>query len=374
MCPKRMMRSTLTMRPSTQTPFLSRVFSQIKKPLLTSLSAILVLSGTHSYAQSQKDDEPWYQVEIIIFERYAPQYPSSDSEQWPKNIVLQYPESPVHLLSQEEAFQLHDAPKTSDTQNDLTSSDSSHSRSLSQTRIEEKNATEEAAPTYKEEPFIRLDAKQRNLNTRAKQLNRSRNMRVLYHEAWRQPFIAKLSSDNILILGGDAFEDHFELEGTINLSVNRFLHISTNIWLTTFSANYGQDNEFHWPPLPPIPQDLPQEHTEYSALTNEFAQQPLNAVQPLDKERFKLNTSKDESIWGAVNTTQPFNNTGFGLKPSNNGLEKTNRSSYIVEEIILMQQSRKMRSKELHYIDHPRLGILLEITPYDINQEKTPNE
>jgi hypothetical protein len=40
---------------------------------------------------------------------------------------------------------------------------------------------------------------------------------------------------------------------------------------------------------------------------------------------------------------------------------------YGVPEIRLRQQ-RRMRSKELHYIDHPRFGVIALITPYESPQ------
>lgn len=41
----------------------------------------------------------------------------------------------------------------------------------------------------------------------------------------------------------------------------------------------------------------------------------------------------------------------------------------IVYQPIRMQQSRRMRSEELHYLDHPRLGIIARITPVEPEPE-----
>jgi hypothetical protein len=37
-----------------------------------------------------------------------------------------------------------------------------------------------------------------------------------------------------------------------------------------------------------------------------------------------------------------------------------------------LHQSRRMRSKTLHYIDHPLYGVLLLITPYENPDEGSP--
>ncbi len=41
------------------------------------------------------------------------------------------------------------------------------------------------------------------------------------------------------------------------------------------------------------------------------------------------------------------------------------------QQLFLMNESRRMRSGELHYIDHPLFGVLVQVTPYDL-PEPTP--
>jgi hypothetical protein len=57
----------------------------------------------------------------------------------------------------------------------------------------------------------------------------------------------------------------------------------------------------------------------------------------------------------------------------NNVLQNEERSQKVVYRIA---ESRRMRSRELHYIDHPKLGVLIKITPVEVpkmNQEVTTN-
>jgi hypothetical protein len=42
-------------------------------------------------------------------------------------------------------------------------------------------------------------------------------------------------------------------------------------------------------------------------------------------------------------------------------------NKYQVDEVVLNNQSRRMRSYETHYIDHPRFGILIRFVPLDTN-------
>jgi len=41
-----------------------------------------------------------------------------------------------------------------------------------------------------------------------------------------------------------------------------------------------------------------------------------------------------------------------------------NAIEFHVNRIMQLRQTRDMRSDEFHYIDHPAMGILVQITPY----------
>jgi len=107
---------------------------------------------------------------------------------------------------------------------------------------------------------------------------------------------------NIAISGGKSVGNHQELEGSIALSVGQYLKIQTNLWLTQF-APAGTNVSETWPELPSLP-----------------------------------NASLNDS-------------------------EKT--QDYLIKRIVKINQDRNMRSNEIHYIDHPLLGIIVKIVPYE---------
>lgn len=115
---------------------------------------------------------------------------------------------------------------------------------------------------------------------------------------------------DIIIFGGKLFNGHHELEGSISLSVAQYLKIQTNLWLTQFVLA-GTDTTENWPELPSVP----------NTFTN-------------DGE-----ISKD----------------------------------YIVKRIVKLSQERTMRSNEVHYIDHPLMGVIVKITPAETQIEKSIN-
>ncbi|RZA04166.1 MAG: hypothetical protein EOO68_08850 [Moraxellaceae bacterium] len=152
-----------------------------------------------------------------------------------------------------------------------------------------------------ESGFSLLPQNERLLNAQASTIARSGSYSLLFHQAWRQMIYSR--NTNILITGGKPYNSHQELEGSISLSVAQFLKVQTNFWLTQFSPlGVVVEGIDGWPELPPLPNTF--DHNE---------------------------------------------------KPAD----------YVTKRIVKIAQQRTMRSNEVHYIDHPLLGIVIKIVPYD---------
>lgn len=230
----------------------------------------------------------WFQVEIIVFAQNPDQ---RQQETWPTNIALAYPPN---------WKQLEDPELTEHTD------------------LEALLATAD---------YYQLPLEQRLLNNNVRDLERSPAHRVLFHEAWRQQVWGVDEAPSLLLTGGRQYGDHFELEGSIQLSVARYLHLKTNLWFTEFHHNFGQQAS-DYPPLPAIP------------------------------TRFV-----DEELQVAGDSALP---SWDQLQLISNEYEKILEQPYVRSRIITMQQKRRMRSKEIHYIDHPVIGILVYIIPYEL--------
>ena len=155
-------------------------------------------------------------------------------------------------------------------------------------------------------------------------LKKNNNYRVLYHQGWKQQMFAKKDSPAILISGGKSIRDFKELEGSIKIHIGRFLHLETDLWLSEQPS-------------------IPQVGLEDSQLTTNNQNQQI-AQWPVRPNPSRNATSSEE------------NRVTWTLSEDN---RKTDVPVYV------LRQSRKMRSEELHYIDHPLLGIMVLITPID---------
>lgn len=132
-------------------------------------------------------------------------------------------------------------------------------------------------------------------------------MRVLFHGAWRQQPQARERADSVLIQGGRRFGAHHELEGYVTLGLERYLHIDSDLWLSRFGAAGDAPIDGPQLPLPPMA------------------------------------TAADQP--------QPAAEDAAG--------------DYAIEQLAVLREQRKMRSGELHYLDHPRFGALVLVTPVE---------
>jgi len=154
------------------------------------------------------------------------------------------------------------------------------------------------------------------------QMRLNGNFRPLYHNTWRQSVSGPDHALPIIIQGGKQTGDYFELEGSITLSLKRYLHIHTDLWLMNYVRSGGYvDGQVS------SPTEIPT-HRQNS-----------------------LNSGQKRSS-GILNRGQSTN-------------------VYEISRIAELKQTRKMRSGELHYLDHPLMGVVVRLTPFEDTENET---
>lgn len=265
-------------------------------------TVILIVVSFHLTAQAQ--NQRWYQVELIVFSRLI----DDRQEHWPTNIKLGYPSNWVEL-------------RKSGTQD-------SH---ISSADVRGENPTPGFISSANDEAFVKLPESEKKLIRHANALKRDSRYRILFHEAWRQFVGGQRQAPAILINGGANYGNHSELEGSITLSVAQYLQLQTRLWLSQFELNQGQAPG-EWPRLP----GLPHQFTEEMSGDNQHQSSDAHSSAQDEGETATFSQMSSEA-----------------------------NEPYLPKRIVLVEQSRRMRSKELHYIDHPVLGLIIQITPYE---------
>ncbi|MDY6827909.1 MAG: CsiV family protein [Pseudomonadota bacterium] len=165
-----------------------------------------------------------------------------------------------------------------------------------------------------------------------RQLRNSRDFRPLAVLAWREALEENQSGSAVLIeVAGEPGID-LPIHGWVRLRLNRYLHIQTQLWTLRRASDAS-------PAMPALTWNAPQLPTLAPAFPT-----PDN---PVD-----------------------FVLRGYRALPFQPPRDAPLKIAHLlgadpVVEIASMSQSRRMRSGELHYLDHPRFGLLVLVEPVD---------
>lgn len=280
--------------------------------LLSGITGSLALPSLASAQESAR----WYQVEVSIFTNE-----NSDLtlERWPvARMNLGFPQNTRHLSSLMDVFNLDDWSLVNPPL----------PRSISQNTGVDLEATALPArsegpapfqssdfrlPDFERDAFLSLPASAHNFTDTNRALNNSPNYRLLYHHAWRQPVWQSVQAIPIAMQAGRQFGERHELEGSLTIRFNPSqdrVVLDTNMWLSQFST-FADDSGENLQ-LPALPENLRPAMTALPSGAEEVATSPV----------------------------------------------------YYPTQIIPIRGSRDMRSNEFHYVDHPALGIVVQVFPY----------
>ncbi len=266
----------------------------------------LALLSMLAIAETPAAPERWFQVEVMIFEN--PEIEVDNAETWPSFPEFNHPESYIRLKGITEIL-----TSNSDTQ-EISADESNTPDNVIEVETEELNNGLEA--------FVALSEFERQLNEQHKKLDSSRGFRVLFHEAWNQPVPGRDQVIPIRIDAGERFGRQSELQGYLNLYVERYLHLSTDLQLIKYEKS-----------------------TDPFSVIGEFSSATNNSQSLDDLGGFNLLNA--DSL-------------------TNTSITRKSDQFYISVRSAQLKESRRMRSKEIHYLDNPLFGMLVLITPIDV--------
>ena len=350
---------------------------------ISMLMAHAIESTSNDVVSDEWEPSNWYQAEVIIFLQTVGQ----NDEMPPKDYQLTYPSRWIKLIDADRPIDIgylarvaeHDEQSSNPL--GLVQIKNSYAIYEKQTDVsnkvpfemqkEEINILEtQAAKPIFELPYALLSPDNRNLNETAAGLARREPYQVLFHEAWRFP-VTEVSNDDpwIIIQSGIPFRDRYQLEGSIRFYKSRFLHFETNLWLTEFAS---EDMETSYVTLPTFLGEVRTEQSLYigSSVTNLTDQHLSNSKNKKQSDQPVL-FSQDNGI---ASYTKIPNDTSasFSSSDPNHGL----KSAYPVTELWIFNQTRRLRESEIHYLDHPEIGIILRIDAYKpllLNPQEQPD-
>ena len=326
---------------------------------LTAAAFILVaIVFNPTVAQGQEQLQGWYQIDVILFK---PKSTDLDEESWPE-VAGTYPahvtavtDGDVFKLSQLEQLDVLLPTAAVDVEPELGTNDFAFEGQSSRNRnrrviervtgvsdgvsdgdsnedsggdsgngsneansaagipaalsVEDIIDTALALSSANSEGALAFSSREANSSLQAilRSLRRSSRFTVLSQQSWVQPIGSEPTP--ILIQAGQRYDDRFEVEGTLSFTRSRFLHLQTNLWYTVFEPRSGESNPFLAGFQSNLSDEILSQHPELVKVERE-------------------------------------------------------RGQYFAARTHPMFQSRRMRSDELHYIDHPLFGIVVRINRF----------
>lgn len=182
--------------------------------------------------------------------------------------------------------------------------------------LEASNSPDEIIDGYR-----KLTGSALSLHGEKNLLRKSGKYRVLYHSGWLQPVAHTQNPRPIRIRAGEILDNGmYELDGYIAVGRGRYLHFRPDL--------------FHSRRLSPAQAEkLNQMHNKSDSTD------PENSTTALPSDLNSVTSSAEPS-------------SPLGMFPE-------------IPEVLTvnLNQARRMRSEELHFIDHPLMGVLVEIKP-----------
>ena len=162
--------------------------------------------------------------------------------------------------------------------------------------------------TWRQDSYRWLPAPTLSLKTQARRLGNSPGLDILWHGRWMQPVPGR-SAGEPLMLAVPPGPGRGHLSGTLQVTLGRYLHFNATLWLEP----------------PPTGR----------------------AIEPASGSTIAMRrTDPEAEVHLSVGQFPPPKRTG----------ERAEAAPYLQ-----LEQARTMRSGELHYLDHPRMGILVRI-------------
>lgn len=366
------------------------------------------------------DESPWYEIEIVVFEQSNQSRLESEQWQQPEQLaninksfdfITPLPSSVAvkELCVNGKIIPIIEQIKVTEVIEEINEN------------VINQTIEEAIEPFVEEKPFIILDKSFNQLNQAMSSLSRHRNYRPLIHMSWRQPVVNKNRSKLIRLFAGINYSDKFNPRGDAKVNIATLDPNSLELGEEEYQFENGpvyHDNNFE---RHDDSNDLSTEKSFSFHQQLEIAsidpkvkiQQQLNACQQqyqmkiskrntdvwqidgniriyaerylhLETDLFLSIPGKKEIQLSALETslaadkilnslqldnddTSTLDN-GFGWQLGDDFLLEDQNDGIVIQDVLnryVMQQSRRLRRNETHYIDHPLFGILIQIRPYE---------
>ena len=168
------------------------------------------------------------------------------------------------------------------------------------------------------DPYLQLDRRFWRFSQNNTKLQSTGEHTVLWHQVWRQPLKPRALAASVLVEAGETFGLHHQLEGSVRISSQGdSASIEALLWLSQFTQDQATvKGEWFVPEVPALPAGI-----------------SLGSNEPV--------TQKNEGEWRPL-------------------------------DVWVLNQNREIGPNALYYLDHPAMGVLVELRPYTVPEITVP--
>lgn len=275
------------------------------------------------------EDITQYKVELIVFENLDPA--AKQAEQWPDRPGL------PSLDNAMEPGNLSAVPAPVPAPNDSTSS-------VVQATDAGPVQTEQPTDTTTPPPWRWLTPEEFSLNDVMRRLGNAKRYHPLLHIGWIQPLDSTDQGTPVHI-----YEDMRPGESDAAAQAQEPVVLPSPIAI----LDDGQPAES--PSTSPVSPETSSGQT--TDIISDHAPHRLDGTFTLRRGRY-LHVDVDLAYRGDFPVQETL--------PDGTGLSQT------ISRVVRMTQSRRLRSDEVHYLDHPLFGVIFKISPYEPASEEQP--
>lgn len=314
------------------------------KPLLLTLLAGALTVGAaltpaHAQLAPPLEEQRWYQVEVVLFS----QADHLGNEKNLKSVRLGYPK-PLVFLDADTAVSPETLARLPEQDLRL------YLAMVPDSQLRRRHPAEPV-------PFAPLPREEQLLAEEVRNLERSGTYQVLFHQAWRQTLAGPRTSPWIVVQGGAPVGNHHELEGALRVYLDTQIVAETNLWRTRF----GSSSSSHLSPASPgATGQRPDATAGNPGDSQQAGETGWPALPPPPRPRepqlpalFQTSLESEPHAVDAGDTA--------ALEP---------QYTPVVLDIDRLETSQIINTRELHYLDHPRLGALFRVIPYNPVQQE----
>ncbi|QSX38567.1 peptidoglycan binding protein CsiV [Shewanella sedimentimangrovi] len=339
----------------------------IRHLALSSVLALVPVAQSHA--------EAWFEVEVLLFERNQ-----ASSEVWPEEVTLPSLTKARDLISplvvQEQAHLAEGMEPCSEAEaalDPLLCEARYTHKTLHYPAQAPLNIAAEAAPEVKDsDGAVLMDAGHSQFAEVMKTLSREPGLKPLLHLTWQQSMGSRYQALPVRLYGGENFSDRYALNGLPLSAIAEEQAPLENLSGTTIDNTAAETTTDNM-----VDNSLA---AQLGAVTDMTADTEGTTTEPQSQALAK---SDPEPVWqldGTLNiylSHYLYIETDLRLRTP--GTRQVPQLSMTVDDVptttdmspqmeqqaflyaISMVQNRRVRSGEIHYFDHPKLGMVVQI-------------